>query len=203
MGEIKKQINRLSREAGGKLLARKKAELWFTLGMRNRSKKEVASTGQRFRSGKIYVFRYDTPKGIDRLEWWDRNPVVLALDPYKGNDVGINLNLLPVQIKEQLLDFVYDRMQGQIESKTKGANSENAIRQGSIMLSYSGAKAFLQQYGFDFAIRQYIPNLKASQAVVAYENWANIALCDFIDLNGTTVAKVKAAFRKHLRDKNI
>lgn len=198
MGEIKRQIGRLSRAAGGKKLARKKAEQWYQNGINKRSEKSVAATGQRFRPGKIYVFKYKTPKWIDRLEWWDRNPVVLALDPYKGNDVGINLNLLPVTVKEQLLDFIYDRMKGQISSKTMGSSAGDAVLQGQISLSYSGAKSFLKQYGFDFAIRQYIPNLKTQQAVIAYENWADIALCDFIDLNGTTVGKIKYQFRKRL-----
>lgn len=198
MGEIKKQIRKLSKDAGGKTLARKKAHIWFQTGKSKRSEKSVASTGQRFRPGKIYVFEYKTPKGIDRLEWWDQNPVVLALDPYKGNDVGINLNLLPVTVKEELLDFVYERMQGQIKSQTTGSKAGDAMRQGQIGLSYGGAKSFLNRYGYDFAIRQYIPNLKSKQATVAYENWANIALCDFIDLNGSTVGKIKFLFRKHL-----
>lgn len=197
MGEIKRQIGILSRQAGGKKLARKKAHDWFNSGKKKRGETSVSSTGQRFRSGKIYVFEYKTPKGIDRLEWWDKNPVVLALDPYKGNDVGINMNLLPIKVKEELLDFVYDRMQGQIKSKTKGTPTD-ALRQGQLSLSYEGARSFLKRFGFDFAIRQYIPNLKSNQAVVAYEKWADIALCDFIDLNGTTVGKIKYQFRKHL-----
>lgn len=198
MGEIKRQIGRLTRAAGGKRLARKRAEEWYKTGINNRSQKSVAATGQRFRPGKIYVFKYKTPKGIDRLEWWDRNPVVLALDPYKGNDVGINLNLLPIGVKEELLDFIYDRLKGMIESKTLGASAGDAKLQGQLMFSYAGAKSFLKRYGFDFAIRQYIPNLKTQQAVIAYENWADVALCDFIDLNGTTVGKVKYQFRKRL-----
>ena len=32
--------------------------------------------------------------------------------------VSINLNLLPVQMKEDLLDMIYDRMEGQIKSKS-------------------------------------------------------------------------------------
>jgi hypothetical protein len=163
------------------------------------NEKSVVKTGQRFRPGKIYVFEYKTPKGIDRLEWWDQNPVVLSLDPYNGNDVGINLNLLPISVKEDLLDFVYNRMQGQIKNQIKGSKSGDAIRQGQIGLSYGGAKSFLNRYGFDFAIRQYIPNLKRNQAAVAYENWADIALCDFIDLNGSTVGKIRYQFRKHFR----
>jgi hypothetical protein len=49
-----------------------------------------------FEPGKIYVFEYKKPKHIDRIAWFDANPVVLALDPTDfGNDCGINLNLLP------------------------------------------------------------------------------------------------------------
>ena len=199
MGEIKRQIRKLSKDAGGKPLARRSAEKWFNTGKRKRSDKSVSSTGQRFRPGKIYIFEYKTPKGIDRLEWWDQNPVVLALDPYKGNDVGINLNLLPVTVKEEMLDLVYDRMQGQIKSQTMGSKSGDAQRQGQIQFSYEGARSFLKRYGYDFAIRQYIPNLKSNQAVIAYESWAKIALCDFIDLNGSSVASVRAQFRKHNR----
>lgn len=199
MGEIKSQIRKLSKEAGGKMLARKSAHAWFEKGKKQRSDKSVSSTGQKFMPGKIYVFDYKKPKGIERLDWWDMNPVVLALDPYKGNDVGINLNLLPIQVKEDLLDMVYDRMKGQISGQITGGKASDALKQGNIKFTYSGAKSFLQKYGFDFAIRQYIPSLKSGQAVVSYENWARIALCDFIDLNGTTVGKIRYQFRKHLK----
>jgi hypothetical protein len=198
VGEIKNQIRKLSSEAGGKRLARNVAHAWFEDGKKKRKDKSVSTTGQKFKPGKIYVFDYKKPKTIERLEWWDMNPVVLALDPYNGNDVGINLNLLPVRVKEDLLDIVYDRMRGQIEAQKSGRKAGDALRQGNIKLTYSGAKAFLEKYGFDFAIRQYIPSLKSGQAVVSYESWAKIALCDFIDLNGTTVTKIRYQFRKHL-----
>jgi hypothetical protein len=80
-----------------------------------------------------------------------------------------------------------------------GSKSGDAQRQGQIQFSYEGARSFLKRYGYDFAIRQYIPNLKSNQAVIAYESWAKIALCDFIDLNGSSVASVRAQFRKHNR----
>lgn len=198
MGIIKSEIRKLSKEAGGKTLARKAAHSWFDKSKKKMNEKSVIKTGQRFRPGKIYVFEYKTPKGIDRLEWWDQNPVVLALDPYNGNDVGINLNLLPVQVKEDLLDYTYSIMYNQIRNQMQGGKSGDASKQGQISLSYSGAKLFLRRYGFDFAVRQYIPNLKSRQAVISYENWSRIALCDFIDLNGTTVGKIRRQFRKHL-----
>jgi hypothetical protein len=200
MGKIKDDIKKFSRENGGKTKARTKAEEWFEKGTKSRSDKTVARTTRPFVPGKIYVFKYEKPKGIDRLPWWDMNPVVLALDPTDNkNDLGINLNLLPVKVKEDLLDFVYEQMKSQIENQMKGKSANNANVQRELKFTYDGAKKFLAQYGFDFAIRQYIPNLKADQKVVAYESWAKIVLCDFMSLNGTTIAKVQEAFRNHLK----
>ena len=203
MGYIKKTIRQLSKDAGGKRLARKEAEAWFETSKKKMNEKSVAKTTTRFLPGKIYVFRYDDPKYKDVLEWWDRNPVVLALNSKDSNDLGINLNLLPVDVKEELLDFVYDRLEGSIKNKTMGSGAGNALAQGHITLTYDGASAFLERFGFDFAIRRYIPSRKASQAVVAYEEWPRITLCDFIDLNGASVGSIKSKFRNHLKKKNI
>lgn len=198
MGYIKKQILELSKAAGSKTMARRESEKWFEESKKSIRERAVVKTGQRFLPGKIYVFRYEDPVGKNTLKWWDLNPVVLALDPYDNTDLGINMNLLPVQVKEQLLDFVYERMKGQIKNKTMGPASENAIAQGHISLTYSGASNFLKRYGYDFAIRRYIPSRKKNQAVVSYENWARIALCDFIDINGSTPGAIRAQFRNHL-----
>jgi len=198
MGKIKKDIGKLSREAGSKTKARRDAEEWFQESGRNIRDGSVKNYGSRFRTGMIHVFRYDNPKYEKELEWWDRNPVVLALDPFEGNDFGINLNLLPVAFKEDMLDFIYDRMQGQIKSSSLGKGG-NATAQGQLTLTYNGAKTFLERFGLDFALRQYIPNRKANQKIVNYENWARIALCDFIELNGTTIGKIKYQFRNQLK----
>lgn len=199
MGYVKKQISELSKAARGKKLAQKEAEQWFLDSKRNLRETAVAKTGNRFLPGKIYVFRYENPVGIKTLPWWDQNPVVLALDQVDSNDFGINLNLLPTNVKEELLDFVYSRMEGRIKTQTLGNKSDNANAQGHISLTYDGAKSFLEKFGFDFALRQYVPTRKKDQAVVSYENWPRIALCDFIDLNGTTVGAIRAQFRNHLR----
>lgn len=200
MGKIKKDIQDLSRKSGGRGKAISESQKWFESASKAIRESSVVQTRRPFVPGKIYVFRYEKPKHIDKLMWWDMNPVVLALDPTDNkNDLGINLNLLPVDIKIDLLDFVYDRMKSQIENQTKGASANNANKQAELKFTYDGAKKFLAEYGFDFAIRQYIPSLKTNQKVVSYESWAKIALCDFIELNGMTINQLKAAFINHLK----
>jgi hypothetical protein len=202
MGLIKKEIKVAIKLAGSKMEARKQAMEWYTKSLKDFNAKDVVKRPNRFTPGKIYVFRYDTPKYEKELPWWDRNPVVLALDPVDGNDCGINLNLLPVYVKETLLDDVHTRLNGQIKTAiTRGGG--NALNQRGLSLSYKGAKAYLDRYGFGFAVRQYIPSLKRKQAIVNYENWTNIILCEFAELEGVPPGRVKYLFRKYYNNKNI
>ena len=179
MGKVRKDIRLLSKEAGGKVRARRDSEAWFEASKNAVREKAVGRDSRPFVPGKIYVFRYDNPVSA---YWWDSNPVVLALDPPDagGNDMGINLNMLPVKVKEDLLDFVYDQYEQYINGQTRGNKVENARAQGALSLSYQGAKA--------------------QQVVVSYENWAKIVLCDFIELNNSTIGQIRAMFRNHLRN---
>ena len=91
MGEIKKGIRLLAREAGGKTRAKTDAMDWFETSRKGIRETAVQTTARRFRPGQVYVFRYDDPK---YAEWWDRNPCVLALDPANNNDCAArNVNV--------------------------------------------------------------------------------------------------------------
>tara|TARA_B110000285_G_C15064088_1_gene584078 strand:+ start:685 stop:1281 length:597 start_codon:yes stop_codon:yes gene_type:complete len=196
MGQVKTDIRQLSKDAGGKARAAKAAEDWFNTSRKSVRENAVARSAGSFEPGKIYVFRYENPVVA---EWWDSNPVVLALNRSDtGNDMGINLNMLPVPLKEQLLDHVYEQYKGFIDGQTRGAKEENAKAQARLSFSYQGARTFLKKFGFDFAIRQYSTTRKSKQAVVSYEHWGRIALCDFLELNNSSVGAIRAAFRKHL-----
>ena len=195
MGEVKNQIQKLVAESGSKFKARKAAEAWFIRSKSAKNEKAVATISKRFYPGKVYVFRY-SPVGLKDLPWFDKNPVVLALDPNGGNDVGINLNLLPTDGKEDLLDKVYGQFGAEIARNSIGPLKNDAIRQGHLGFNYDDAKGFLKGPGYDFALRQYKPGGKSGQTVVSYENWGRIALCDFADLQGTSRRELDMLFKK-------
>lgn len=192
MGYVKNRIKELSRESGSINAAKKTAEKWFEDSVKNRKLTEAEYTRSRFEPGKIYVFEYSPI--TENLPWFDKNPVVLAIERVDGNDLGINLNLLPVEFKEQLLDDLYNRLEGQINRASSGKRGLDAQGQKPLRITYDGMKVYLKRFGFDFAIRQYIPNRKNNQAVITYNRWPDIALCDFIDLEGTTVQQIRAMF---------
>ena len=195
MGEVKNQIQKLVAEAGSKFKARKAAEEWFVNGKGDTKEKGVSSISKRFFPGKLYVFRY-APIGINSLPWYDANPMVLALDPDGINDVGINLNLLPTEGKEDLLDKVYGQFSAEIARNSIGPLKNDAVRQSHLSFNWNDAKGSLKGPGFDFALRQYKPGGKANQAVVSYENWGRMALCAFADLQGTSRRELMSLFRK-------
>ena len=199
MGYIKEEIKKLIK-GKGRSAAAKEQMAWFESGLSNRKEKSIVSVRSRFISGKIYVFEY-SPITKD-LEWFDENPVVLALDPYDGDDIGINLSLLPPSVREELLDEVYTRNQSAIKSASK--LTKNADKQrGLLRFSYEGAKRYLEMKGFDFAIRRYKPNRKSKQAVITYKDWCKVALVDFNSLNGVTKNQLARLFEDHRRKRNI
>lgn len=188
MGYVKDRIKELSRMAGSKARARKSAESWFD----SASVDEAKTTRGRFEPGKIYTFNY-TP-GTKDLPWFDMRPVVLAIERVGDNDLGVNLNLLPTRVKEDLLDELYSRMEASIKRNIK--NESVSTKQKPLRITYDGMKAYLKKSGCDFAIRQYTPSRKSNQQVVSYARWAEISLCDFISLNGTTIAQIRQLFSK-------
>ena len=182
MGYVKSGIRKLVDTHGSKKAARSFADDWYENGRNNRKIIEVNSVRERFRPGKIYSFEYTDPI-TPNLPWFDMHPVVLALNSENKNDMGVNLNLLPIRIKEELLDDVYEAVSGR-----------------PMRITYEGVKNYLDRYGFGFAIRQYIPNRKGNQAVVEHKAWPKIALANLIEINGATIRMVRLLHAQYMRN---
>jgi len=211
MGYIKQRIAELSKEFGGKVKASIACMEWFEAGVKSKTTNEAKMTRTRFQPGKIYVFKYD-PKYKEQLPWFDQNPVVFAIEQVNNNDLGINLNLLPVPYKEKLLDELFTKMNIKVDKKETDIISEilglenssgvDALKEKPLRITYEGIKAYLEKDGYEFALRQYIPSRKKDQAVVSYSKWPEIALCDFFHFKNTNIMAVRLMFRDYLK-KNI
>jgi hypothetical protein len=75
----------------------------------------------------------------------------------------------------------------------------NPLKEKQLKISYKDMKIYLKKYGCDFALRRYIPGRKKGQAVVSYSKWPEIALCDFMELEGTDVTKIRKQFKDYLK----
>ena len=65
------------------------------------------SDRQKFLIGGMYFFVYD-PKGKDTLPYYDRFPLVLALEKYPDGFLGLNLHYLPLNYRLAFLDKLMD-----------------------------------------------------------------------------------------------
>lgn len=57
--------------------------------------------------GKMFMFLYD-PKTKETLPYWDKFPLVIPIDVYKGGFIGLNLHYLDVYNRIALLDKLLD-----------------------------------------------------------------------------------------------
>ena len=63
-----------------------------------------------------------------------------------------------------------------------------------------GVKAYLDRFGFGFAIRQYIVERKQFQATISYTAWPKIALANLIELNGASIRMVRAMHSQYMKN---
>lgn len=202
MGKLSQDISALIRESRGLDVAKNSANSWFKNTSLSTGDKSVESTSSIFKSGKIYIFRYESPKTKDKLEWWDRNPMVLSLGRFEGKDIGINLNLIPYSRKLQLLDRIYEQYLPKIERMIERGKGDASTEDGIADFTFEKLKPFLEQTGFGAAVRLYVTGLRSNTKVISFSKWKNIALIDLNDIAGADINTAYSQIGKYIKKKN-
>jgi hypothetical protein len=83
-------------------LSQKIAELRGTSNIPAGMSRERFRQVDSFRLGKLYCFYYD-PKGKESLPYYDRFPMVLAIEKYNDGFLGLNLHYLPFNYRMAIL----------------------------------------------------------------------------------------------------
>jgi hypothetical protein len=100
------QLQSLTRESYAWLL-KKISELRNTSQIPRGIGAENFRKNKRFILGGLYHFYYD-PKGKDDLPYYDRFPLILALEKYPDGFLGLNLHYLPIKYRVAFLDKLLD-----------------------------------------------------------------------------------------------
>lgn len=99
-------------------LAQKIAQLKGTASIPIGMSREKFRQVNDFRLGKLYCFYYD-PKGKEDLPYYDRFPMVLAIEKYNDGFLGLNLHYLPFNYRlaflGKLLKFAVQGEPGEID----------------------------------------------------------------------------------------
>ena len=100
------QLQTMGRESI-KWLGQKISELKNTSGIASSINKEAFRNRNRFQLGGLYYFYYD-PKTKEKMDYYDRFPLVLVLDIQPDGFSGLNLHYLPIQYRVALMDKLLD-----------------------------------------------------------------------------------------------
>jgi len=204
MPEFRAVIKDREKAAGTRADVIAQARDFMTNGLGDSKNMAIVKTNQRFLPGKIYLFEYEDPITIDRMPWFDAEPIVLSLGQDGPTDIGINLNLFPSREREIIVEKIFNTFQGKIESATRGNYNENALRQQPLaQCEYSRIINMMRRYGVGYGIRRYVPNLKSNQGVIAYEKWVDATLFEGGNIQGAGIGQVHAGFRKYIKSKKL
>ena len=78
--------------------------------------------------GNLNMFFY-SPKYKDKLPYYDRFPLVLPLESFRGGFLGINLHYLPIPLRTRLLDRLYEfSSNDKFDSTTRLTATYNTVK---------------------------------------------------------------------------
>ena len=153
----------------------KDAYKWLIDKMKDQKQTEVQENNDPYlQPGKIYVFKYD-PVYKERYDYYDNYPIVFALGKVKGvegfNNLGINISWYPPKARKYIIETIQKMYKSQYDAaKLKSPNK--AKDQKSIEIDLYAMKTVLDQFGFSFAVRQYIPSkMKSPKVCISYEHF--------------------------------
>ena len=157
--------------------------------------------------GMIYTFIYQGPNAIIELqkgnkEYTDFVPLTFCMNNDVGNFSGINLNLLPPEVRLRFLISFYDTFKDflkTVEELTE--NNKEAINRRFVDFMKSGGgqtmiKLFNSKNGanFNFAYRKYLLQKVAKFRMIEYSEWKFIPFYEpknaFRKLNQTQLYKL-------------
>lgn len=147
----------------------KMAVQWYYDNYQNNPEKYVKR--RVLQPGTLCIFDYETPKTMDKLEFWDTNPLVLVLQPFYTKEekirvTGINLHLLPPNIR---LLVLYQAFYMYKSAYTAQLFTDKPALQ--VNIEWQVIKKQLEKYGAGFAFRSYIFSLMRNVIEFNQEDW--------------------------------
>lgn len=175
----------------------KKAVEWYQGTYQNNPDKYVKR--RVIQPGSLCIFDYDTPKYADTLDYWDRQPLVLVLQPFitkeeKIRILGVNLHLLPPNIRKLVLYQAF--LMYKSEYTAQLFTDKKAIQ---VNIEWQVIKKQLEKYGAGFAIRMYIPSLMKNVIEFNQEDWKYAVYIPSRAYERTDLRKLEALWKEYIK----
>lgn len=114
--------------------------------------------------GQMFLFAYD-PKLKVELPYYDRYPLIFPIGPKPGGFLGINMHYLPLPMRAQLMDSLYDLM--------NNLNMDNTTR---LNLSYQILNKSSKYKYFKPCVKHYLNNQVSSKLIYIEPKEWDVAL---------------------------
>lgn len=179
---------------------------WYNTARDDRKDTSVERVNlEYFTPGKLYHFRY-TPIHKETLPWYDKYPLILSLGQKHYTNViletGINLNLLPYDVKIFFLDKVYNDNKSLILEEISHRNLGQAKRQRSLNITYESLGSIVDSLYLRFAVRTYYKIKMRASYVISYENWTRMILINEYFFSKIVPEKVYSEYYQYIKHKN-
>lgn len=178
----------------------KEAMKWFKENYAKNPRKYVKRKAMKV--GTLVVFDYDDPLTKDDLEYWDRNPLVLVVEPYitKGQVIrvqGINLHLLPPNIRKLVL---YQAWYLYKEAYTAQMFTNKDALQ--VNIEWQTIKSHLAKFSAGFAFRRYAIDKQKNIIEFNQEDWSKAVWLPSRKLQDITQAKLEKKYYEYVKKMN-
>ena len=138
--------------------------------------------------GKMFFFMYDA-KHKATLPYYDKFPLIFPVDRVQGGFYGLNFHYLPLKLRAQLMDALYDI-----------TNNERYDESTKLKLSYGVLKGAEKFKLFQPTFKRYLSSQVRSRFVEVYPSEWDIALwLNSEQFVGASKTKVWADSRKIIR----
>jgi hypothetical protein len=187
----------------------KDAYKWLLEQMKIAKNKRVAEfKGPVMHNGKIYIFKYNA-KYKDKLDYWDRHPIVLFLGYQAGAEgrlaVGLNISWYPPEARKFIVEKIRHMYKDQYETAMK-KNPNDANEQRPVIVDLYNLKTAMDSIGLSFALRTYIPGqMTGPQVCIDYEDWDKAIRLDTpriypeLQTKGKQIADIYKLFQDHIK----
>lgn len=182
----------------------KNAYKWFIDKLKDSKQKEIVQAPEPyFLPGKIYIFKYEPER--DKYEYYDKHPIALMLGKMPAKEgfmnVCINLSWYPPKAREYIVNEIKKMYKPYIDKETKKFPLDAKKQKHIEQIDLYAMKEKLDQFGFSWAIRCYLPErIKSPKVVVAYEHWDKVIKMDqpriFPELQGTKIRPLMEIYKE-------
>jgi hypothetical protein len=135
--------------------------------------------------GRMYFYFYD-PKTKDKLQYYDRFPLVLPIEQYSDGFLGLNLHYIHPKQRIILLDKL-----------SEFANNSKYDKTTKLRLSYAALSAASKSFEATPCIKRYLYSHVESRFLeISADEWDIAALLPMESFVGASTSKVYADSRK-------